>query len=131
MSLPSYYETTNSPQVIDELYTRDKDTGEYVRVVGASEQDVATWDTLQGKPDIVAAGNTQIEARAAIGAGTSNLTIGNSATTAKAGNDFQNATQTPAEPIRYGIAVTVQGILAELDARVDALETTVNIAPTV
>lgn len=46
----------------------------------------ATWDTLEGKPDYIAAGNTQADARTAIGAGTSNLTIGTTATTAMAGN---------------------------------------------
>lgn len=46
----------------------------------------ATWDTLEGKPDYIAAGETQAAARAAIGAGTSSLTIGTTAATAKAGN---------------------------------------------
>lgn len=46
----------------------------------------ATWDTLEGKPDFIAAGDTQAAARAAIGAGTSNLVIGTTATTAMAGD---------------------------------------------
>ena len=46
----------------------------------------ATWDTLEGKPDFIAAGADASAARAAIGAGTSNLAIGTTAMTAKAGN---------------------------------------------
>lgn len=46
----------------------------------------ATWETLEGKPDFIGAGATAAEARTAIGAGTSNLTIGTTAATAKAGN---------------------------------------------
>lgn len=49
---------------------------------GASE----TWSTLAGKPAYIAAGATAADARAAIGAGTSDLVIGTTATTAKAGN---------------------------------------------
>lgn len=44
------------------------------------------WDSIKGKPTVIAAGATQEAARSAIGAGTSNLTIGTTATTAKAGN---------------------------------------------
>ncbi|PYE89599.1 hypothetical protein [Phyllobacterium leguminum] len=46
----------------------------------------ATWDTLGGKPAVIAAGSDQAAARTAIGAGTSNLTIGTTAATAMAGN---------------------------------------------
>ncbi|WP_266032601.1 hypothetical protein [Brucella intermedia] len=46
----------------------------------------ATWDTLEGKPTVIAAGADQAAARQAIGAGTSNLAIGTTAETAKAGN---------------------------------------------
>ncbi|UEM46153.1 hypothetical protein SEA_PINKCREEK_93 [Mycobacterium phage Pinkcreek] len=48
----------------------------------------ATWDTLSGKPAVIAAGTTQANARTAIGAGTSNLALGTTSTTAKAG-DYQ------------------------------------------
>lgn len=50
------------------------------------DQTLPTWTTLAGKPAVVAAGATQADARTAIGAGTSNLTIGTTSTTAKAGN---------------------------------------------
>ncbi|AXN53921.1 hypothetical protein SEA_RABINOVISH_100 [Mycobacterium phage Rabinovish] len=48
----------------------------------------ATWDTLSGKPAVIAAGATQAAARSAIGAGTSSLALGTTSTTAKAG-DYQ------------------------------------------
>lgn len=53
---------------------------------GSGNTEAVNWDTLEGKPIIIASGATQAEARTSIGAGTSNLAIGTSATTAKAGN---------------------------------------------
>lgn len=47
---------------------------------------VSSWNDLQDKPAFIGAGADAATARAAIGAGTSNLTLGSSATTAKAGN---------------------------------------------
>lgn len=44
------------------------------------------WDTIPGKPAVVAAGATTAAARDSIGAGTSNLAIGTTASTAMAGN---------------------------------------------
>lgn len=49
-------------------------------------------------------------------------TIGTTATTAKAGNAVQTATQTTATAIAPGTATNVQAILAELAARITALE---------
>ncbi|ANN76799.1 hypothetical protein [Bordetella flabilis] len=51
-----------------------------------SSEQGQTWSTLPGKPAVVAAGADQASARAAIGAGTSNLALGTTATTALAGN---------------------------------------------
>lgn len=48
--------------------------------------DAPTWTTISGKPVVVAEGATQAAARAAIGAGTSSLTIGTTSGTAKAGD---------------------------------------------
>ena len=45
-----------------------------------------TWDNISGKPAVVAAGADAEAARAAIGAGTSSLTLGTTPSTAKAGN---------------------------------------------
>lgn len=80
------------------------------------------WEDVQEKPAVIAAGATQAEARTAIGAGTSNLTIGTTSTTAKAGNAVQTATQTTATAISPGTGTNVQAILAELAARITALE---------
>lgn len=49
-----------------------------------------SWATLEDKPAIIAAGADQVSARSAIGAGTSNLVIGTTGSTAKAG-DYQPA----------------------------------------
>lgn len=80
------------------------------------------WDDITDKPAVIAAGATQADARTAIGAGTSSLVIGTTATTAKAGNAVQTATQTTATAIAPGTATNVQAILAELAARITALE---------
>ena len=45
-----------------------------------------TWNNISGKPAVVAAGADAEAARAAIGAGTSSLTLGTTPSTAKAGN---------------------------------------------
>lgn len=50
-------------------------------------------------------------------------TVGTTASTAKAGNAVQTATQTTATAVAGGTATNVQGILAELAARIAALET--------
>lgn len=55
------------------------------------------WDDVQGKPDFIAAGSDADEARAAIGAGTSNLEIGTTATTAMAGNTAIPPATTPGD----------------------------------
>jgi polygalacturonase len=52
--------------------------------------DVGDWNTLSNKPTVIAAGADAAAARTVIGAGISNLTIGTSNTTAKAG-DYQPA----------------------------------------
>ena len=58
------------------------------------DQVLPTWSTISGKPAVVAQGATQADARAAIGAGTSNLTIGTTGTTAAAGNRAATETAT-------------------------------------
>ncbi|MFD7247957.1 hypothetical protein ACFV6Y_39180 [Streptomyces massasporeus] len=62
-------------------------------------------------------------ARTAIGAGTSSLALGASASQAAAGNHAHNAGQITATAVEGGTATTVQGILAELAARIAAVET--------
>lgn len=55
-------------------------------VTGGGAGGVADWDTLTGKPAVIAAGASDTEARDAIGAGTSNLALGATSSTAKAGD---------------------------------------------
>lgn len=58
----------------------------YGRKNAAWAEVVADWSAVTGKPAVIAAGADAAAARAAIGAGTSNLAIGTTASTAKAGN---------------------------------------------
>lgn len=62
------------------------------------------WNTLANKPSIIAAGPDQAAARTAIGAGTSNLIIGTSSTTAKAG-DYQPSAANISDATPTGQAV--------------------------
>src|SRR5690554_5766505 len=57
------------------------------------------WENIQNKPAVLAGGDTQEEARDAIGAGTSNLEIGDTASTAKRGDwvpSYADITNKPA-----------------------------------
>lgn len=53
---------------------------------GGGEPVTVAWDDVTDKPAVIAAGATQAAARTAIGAGTSSLALGATATTAAAGN---------------------------------------------
>ena len=81
-----------------------------------------TWDSLEGKPEVIAAGETQAEARAAIGAGTgnSNLVIGTTAATAAAGN--HNHAVTAHSESGLAAASNIQDLAQALSARIKALE---------
>ncbi len=76
---------------------------------GGGEPAPVTWNNVQDKPAIIAAGATQEAARAAIGAGTSNLAIGAGGDQAAAGNHTHADLATQAD-------------LTALAARVTALE---------
>lgn len=56
--------------------------------VTASSGGSVAWDDITGKPAVIAAGADATEARTAIGAGTSSLVIGTTASTAMAGDKF-------------------------------------------
>jgi len=71
---------------------------------GGGESTPPAWGDITGKP------------------ATFPPTIGTTATTAKAGNAVQTATQTTATAVAPGTATNVQEILAELSARITALE---------
>ncbi|ORU96143.1 hypothetical protein AWB94_31260 [Mycolicibacterium canariasense] len=76
----------------------------------------ADWTALDNKPAFVAEGATQAAARSAIGAGTSNLTIGTTAGTAKAG-DYQPAAADISDATAFGEAlVTAPDKLTARDA---------------
>lgn len=82
--------------------------------------EVATWDTLSGKPAVIGAGADAAEARTAIGAGTSNLSVGSAATDAAAGNHNHAVTAHAASGL---VAYTTVQLLAQgLSARIKALE---------
>lgn len=79
---------------------KDMGDGTFAEVVyfaGGGGGVAATWDNIEGKPEFIAAGDTQAQARAAIGAGTgnSNLVIGTTASTAMAGNTVIPAAPAP------------------------------------
>lgn len=93
-------------------------------ITGAAAGDVTAADitdaTTVGRSVLTAA--DAAAARTAIGAGTSSLALGATGTTAAAGNHVHTATQVTATAVSPGTATTVQGILAELAARIAALE---------
>ncbi|WP_097921747.1 hypothetical protein [Streptomyces sp. wa1063] len=101
-------------------------------VEGAAPGPVA-WVDITGKPTTfaptigttastaVAGNDTRLTAGVA-GVATVRA-IGSTATTAAAGNHVHTATQVTATAISPGSATTVQGILAELAARITVLET--------
>lgn len=60
---------------------------------GENQVEEVTWDSITEKPAVIASGTTQATARQSIGAGTSNLAIGTTASTAKAGNYTPSATE--------------------------------------
>ena len=74
---------------------------------------VSSWDDLEDKPAVIAAGATEAAARAAIGAGTSNLALGPAGHMAAAGDH----THTPAS---IGAATAAQG--AKADTAVQAAQ---------
>ncbi len=99
--------------------TRD---GVPIDLGGSGASGPGAWTDITGKPAVIAAGADQAAARSAIGAGTSNLALGSTASTAAAGNHIHTATNISATAIAPGTATNVQGILAELAARIAALE---------
>ena len=94
------------------------------------DQTLPTWTTIAGKPAVIAAGATAADARTAIGAGTSNLAIGTTGTTAAAGN--RQASETAIGMVELATtaeattgtdtqrAVTPAGLKAGLDTKAAA-----------
>lgn len=70
-----------------------------------------SWGDVTGKPAVIAAGATQAAARTAIGAGTSNLALGTTSSTAAAGDHTHSASEIPnldASKITTGIFSTAR-----------------------
>lgn len=63
--------------------------------VTASSGGSVAWDNITGKPAVIAAGENAAAARTAIGAGTSSLVIGTTASTAMAGDKFTQGSAVP------------------------------------
>ena len=73
---------------------------------------VPSWDEVASKPAFIGAGTTEAEARAAIGAGTSSLTLGTAAGTAAQGNDSRIVNAVPnSRTIAAGTGLTGGGDL--------------------
>lgn len=101
---------------------------------GGGGPTTVTWDDIEDKPAIIAAGATQTEARTAIGAGTSNLTIGTTGTTALAGNTAllalgTTATTAAAGNHTHGAATTsAAGFMSSADkTKLDGVATGANV----
>jgi hypothetical protein len=62
------------------------DVATVAEIAGAVPAPPVSWNDVQDKPAVIAAGADQASARTAIGAGTSNLALGATASTALAGN---------------------------------------------
>jgi|SRR5690554_1445524 len=61
--------------------------------VGGNGNGVINWETLEDKPSVIASGETEQEARESIGAGTSNIELGTTESTAKAGDYTPSASE--------------------------------------
>ena len=79
-----------------------------------------TWAEVTDKPAVIAAGATASAARTAIDAGTSDLAIGTTATTAAAGNHNHAVTADAASGL--AAAANIQALATALSARIKALE---------
>lgn len=93
------------------------------------------WADVTGKPAVIAAGPDAAAARAAIGAGTSSLVIGTTASTAKAGDYAPTWAQVTGKPTTFTPAThshaiaDVGGLQAALDAILSRLDTLEDAPP--
>lgn len=79
---------TNDIQPLGAPIIRNNTMIQMMGTVTASSGGSVAWDNITGKPAVIAAGANAAAARTAIGAGTSSLVIGTTASTAMAGNKF-------------------------------------------
>lgn len=86
---------TNEIQPLGAPIIRNNTMIQMMGTVTASSGGSVAWDNITGKPAVIAAGANAAAARAAIGAGTSSLVIGTTASTAMAGNKFTRGSAVP------------------------------------
>lgn len=90
----------------------------------------STWASVTGKPAVIGAGADAAAARTAIGAGTSNLTIGTTSATAAAGNHTHTGAQINLTGYTIGTvanaavaaADSINAAIAKLEKRIADLE---------
>lgn len=87
-----------------------------------------SWDDVDNKPSVIAAGDNAEDARAAIGAGTSSLALGTSGSTAAAGNhthaggDIELTGYSSESAGSVSASDSVNSAIAKLEARIEELE---------
>ena len=86
---------TNEIQPLGAPIIRNNTMIQMMGTVTASSGGSVAWDNITGKPTVIAAGANAAAARTAIGAGTSSLVIGTTASTAMAGNKFTQGSAVP------------------------------------
>lgn len=99
-----------SPNGVDKFFTFEGGGGTTV-----------AWGDVTDKPAVIAAGATQAAARTAIGAGTSSLALGTTASTAAAGNHTHTFTALTGT-VAGATGANLQAILNDLAARIGVLE---------
>lgn len=86
---------TNEIQPLGAPIIRNNTMIQMMGTVTASSGGPVAWGDITGKPAVIAAGANAAAARTAIGAGTSSLVIGTTASTAMAGDKFAQGSAVP------------------------------------
>lgn len=86
---------TNDIQPLGAPIIRNNTMIQMMGTVTPSSGGSVAWGNITGKPAVIAAGANAAAARTAIGAGTSSLVIGTTASTAMAGDKFTQGSAVP------------------------------------
>jgi len=86
---------TNDIQPLGAPIIRNNTMIQMMGTVTPSSGGSVAWGNITGKPAVIAAGANAAAARTAIGAGTSSLVIGTTASTAMAGDKFKQGSAVP------------------------------------
>lgn len=86
---------TNEIQPLGAPIIRNNTMIQMMGTVTPSSSGPVAWGDVTGKPAVIAAGENAAAARTAIGAGTSSLVIGTTASTAMAGDKFTQGSAVP------------------------------------